>query len=157
MPTFGIGCTLGLAGFSSFIPSGSQGDGVRGKAGGTHLRGIMSPLVRRALVGLLSSVGSEARAQTPAGQSAPAFEFSEPLRPGDVLHLRIWREPDLPVDESGHVVLPRLGPVSVMAMSRDSLRRSLLTAYQTYLKNPSIEVILTVSALAVVALRIALQ
>jgi polysaccharide export outer membrane protein len=73
-------------------------------------------------------------------------EFSEPLRPGDVIRLRIWREPDLsgefPVDESGQAVLPLVGPVSVVGLSRDSLRRSLLTSYTEYLKNPSIEVIL---------------
>lgn len=98
------------------------------------------------LVALLFPFASESRAQGADRQGAPAGEFTEPLRPGDVVRLRIWREPDLsgdfPVDESGQVVLPRLGPVSVMAISRDSLRRSLLASYTTYLKNPSIEVIL---------------
>ena len=98
------------------------------------------------LVALLFPFVSESRAQGADRQGAATGEFSEPLRPGDVVRLRIWREPDLsgdfPVDESGQVVLPRLGPVSVMAISRDSLRRSLLAAYTTYLKNPSIEVML---------------
>ncbi len=106
----------------------------------------MSRLVPWILFGLLFPPVSESRAQAPDSQSAPVSEFAEPLRPGDVVRLRIWREPDLsgdfPVDESGQVVLPRLGPVSVMAVSRDSLRRSLLVAYATYLKNPSIEVVL---------------
>lgn len=97
-------------------------------------------------MGLLLSPVSESRAQTPTGQSASAAEFSEPLRPGDVIRLRIWREPDLsgefPVDESGQAVLPLVGPVSVVGLSRDSLRRSLLSSYTEYLKNPSIEVIL---------------
>jgi hypothetical protein len=109
LPTYGIGCTLGLVGFSSFIRSGSQGDGVRGKAGGTHLRGIMSPVVRQALMGLVPSVGSEARAQTPAGRSVPAF------------------------------------------------RRSLPTAYPTYLQSPLDRGDSDRQRLAVVALRIALQ
>jgi polysaccharide export outer membrane protein len=60
--------------------------------------------------------------------------------------LRIWREPDLSgdfqVNESGQVVLPKLGSVAVEAISRDSLRRSLLAAYATYLRNPSIDVVL---------------
>jgi protein involved in polysaccharide export with SLBB domain len=98
------------------------------------------------LAGLLLFLGSEARAQTPTAASVPAGEFAEPLRPGDVVRLRVWREPDLsgdfPVDESGQVVLPMLGPVSVLAISRDSLRRALLSSYATYLKNPSIEVVL---------------
>jgi protein involved in polysaccharide export with SLBB domain len=106
----------------------------------------MSSLTRWLPLALLLGLASEARAQAPDHQSAPASEFAEPLRPGDVVRLRIWREPDLSgdfsVDESGQVVLPRLGPVSIMAISRDSLRRALVSAYATYLKNPSIEVVL---------------
>jgi polysaccharide export outer membrane protein len=65
-------------------------------------------------------------------------------QPGDVVRLRIWREPDMsgefPVNEAGEVVLPRLGPVSVTAMSADSLKRRLVADYTTYLRDPSIEV-----------------
>jgi protein involved in polysaccharide export with SLBB domain len=110
------------------------------------MRGTMARLICWMVVGLLLFLVAESSAQAPAPQSATAPEFAEPLRPGDVVRLRIWREPDLsgefPFDESGQVVLPRLGPVSVMGISRDSLRRTLLAAYTTYLKNPSIEVVL---------------
>jgi protein involved in polysaccharide export with SLBB domain len=107
----------------------------------------MSRLVCWIAVGLLAvSLVPEPRAQAPAGQNAATSESPEPLRPGDLVRLRIWREPDLSgdfqVDESGHVVLPKLGPVAVDMMSRDSLRRSLLAAYAAYLRNPSIDVIL---------------
>ena len=67
------------------------------------------------------------------------------LRPGDVVRVRIWREPDLsgeyPVDERGMAVFPRLGPVDVSHVTPDSLQRQLVTAYQVYLRNPSIEVV----------------
>src|SRR5215216_201072 len=100
----------------------------------------MSLLVRGILLALVLALASEAAAQASAHQSVPASEFAEPLRPGDVVRLRIWREPDLSgdfsVDESGQVVLPRLGSLSVMGISRDSLRRALVSAYATYLKNP---------------------
>ena len=73
--------------------------------------------------------------------SAPATA----LRPGDVVRVRIWREPDLsgeyPVDERGMAVFPRLGPVDVSHVTPDSLQRQLVTAYQVYLRNPSIEVV----------------
>lgn len=68
------------------------------------------------------------------------------LRPGDAVRLRIWREPDLsgdfPVNESGVVVLPKLGPRRVGAEHPDSLKKWILNSYANYLKNPSIEVLL---------------
>lgn len=67
------------------------------------------------------------------------------LRPGDVVRVRIWREPDLsgdyPVDERGMAVFPRLGPVDVTRLTTDSLQRQLVSGYQVYLRNPSIEVV----------------
>jgi polysaccharide export outer membrane protein len=68
------------------------------------------------------------------------------LHPGDVVRLQIWREPDLsgdfPVDQNGVVTFPKLGPINVSAESTESLRSRLITAYQEFLRNPSIEVIL---------------
>jgi polysaccharide export outer membrane protein len=68
------------------------------------------------------------------------------LRPGDAIRLRIWREPDLsgdfPVNESGVVVLPKLGPRRVVTEHPDSLKNWILHSYAEYLKNPSIEVLL---------------
>jgi polysaccharide export outer membrane protein len=62
------------------------------------------------------------------------------------VRVRIWREPDLSgdfrVDETSHVILPRLGPVEVEHVSLDSLKQYLLRSYQVYLRNPTIEVTL---------------
>lgn len=106
----------------------------------------MLSLVRWGLLALLLPLASESRAQAPDPQSAVTSNFAEPLRPGDVIRLQIWREPDLSgdftVDESGQVVLPKLGPTPVQAISGDSLRRVLVSEYSTYLKNPSITVVL---------------
>jgi polysaccharide export outer membrane protein len=67
------------------------------------------------------------------------------LRPGDVIKLNVWREPDwsgeFTVNENGIAVLPRLGGVHVTNMSADSLRRFLVDSLGRYLRNPSIEVI----------------
>jgi len=64
--------------------------------------------------------------------------------PGDVIRLRIWREPDLsgefPVDESGTAVFPKLGPTKVGSITADSLRSLLLSTYAQYLRDPAIEV-----------------
>ena len=66
------------------------------------------------------------------------------LEPGDVIRLRIWREPDLsgefPVDESGTAVFPKLGPTKVASITADSLRSLLVTTYAQYLRDPAIEV-----------------
>jgi len=66
------------------------------------------------------------------------------LRAGDVLRLRIWREPDLsgdfPIDETGRAVLPRLGEIVVIGIPVERLKQQLTEAYRQYLNNPSIEV-----------------
>src|SRR3954453_9237629 len=97
-----------------------------------------------AVIGLiLVPTGACAHQSTP--QSTPVVEAVEPLRPGDLVRLRIWREPDLsgefPVDEGGNLVLPKIGPVPVGATSPDSLKQRILTSYRSYLRNPSIEVV----------------
>jgi polysaccharide export outer membrane protein len=63
-----------------------------------------------------------------------------------MVRLKIWREPDLSgdyaVDESGQVVFPKIGPLTVTRISADSLKSLLITTYATYLRNPSVEVTL---------------
>ena len=86
-----------------------------------------------------------------AGQSAAAAPAAPPaaealLRPGDVVRLKIWREPDLSgelvVDEGGVVTFPKLGPMLVTTLAPDALKRTLTDEYQKYLLNPSIEITL---------------
>jgi polysaccharide biosynthesis/export protein len=76
------------------------------------------------------------RSDTMLGQSR--------LEPGDVVRLRIWREPDLsgefPVDESGTAVFPKIGPTKVAQITADSLRALLVATYSQYLRDPAIEV-----------------
>lgn len=90
---------------------------------------------------LLAAAAAAAEAQTPA-----ATETTGSLQPGDVIRLRIWREPDLsgefPVDEKGTAVFPRLGPISVVGLPLDSLKQRLVDSYTVYLRNPAIEVTL---------------
>lgn len=66
------------------------------------------------------------------------------VQPGDQVALRILREPEMSgsyqVDETGHVVLPRLGIVRVADQEAGSLRDSLRAAYARYLRDPSIEI-----------------
>jgi polysaccharide export outer membrane protein len=67
-----------------------------------------------------------------------------PIQPGDVVRVRIWREPDLsgefPVDESGTVVLPRLGSLRVSGESAQAFRTRVVSAYEVFLSHSSVEV-----------------
>ncbi len=80
------------------------------------------------------------RAVTPA----LAAEAQALLKPGDVLRVRIYREPDLSgeyqVSERGTVVLPRLGELDLASWPIDSIRPRLTRAFAEYLRDPTIEV-----------------
>lgn len=95
-----------------------------------------------AVVACLSACGSQAGPQAPA--PAVVNDGAQTLRPGDVVRVRIWREPDMsgdyPVDESGTVVFPKLGEYQVLKDTPATLQERLLTDYRKYLRNPSIEV-----------------
>lgn len=66
------------------------------------------------------------------------------LRPGDVVRLKIWREPDLSgdftVDQTGIVTLPRLGPRPATITPPDSLRAGIVRDLKRFLTSPAIEV-----------------
>ena len=66
------------------------------------------------------------------------------LRPGDIVRLKIWREPDLSgdfiVDETGTTVFPKIGALPVGALSADSVRATLVARYAVYLQDPAITV-----------------
>ena len=83
-----------------------------------------------------------ASAQSPAvTQSASGQGFaSQSLRPGDVLRLRIWREPDLSgeftIDESGVVTLPKLGAVRAVDEPVAALRTRIISSFAQYVTQP---------------------
>lgn len=103
----------------------------------------------RVIVVALVLVTPAAAAQQPAGSGAErspaATAPPDGLRPGDVVRLRIWREPDLSgefaVDEHGVAMLPRLGATRVTGEAIDSLRAKLVRAYEGYLREPTIEIV----------------
>lgn len=89
-----------------------------------------------ALLAALALGHAPARAQSAAPDSMPA------LRPGDLLQVRIWREPDLSgeflVDPGGMITLPKLGERRVAGVPLGTLREQLLADYRVSLRNPSI-------------------
>lgn len=92
---------------------------------------------------VLASAGA-ASAQSSPGSPPAASAASTALHPGDVVRVRIWREADLSgdftVDETGTVVLPKLGAVAVAGESTGSLRAKLSRAYEEFLSHSAVEV-----------------
>lgn len=123
---------------------------MRGSVAPMPARGLRLRLVALALIGGLgSAVGQPVLAQAMASLPVMTLRDSTAsayrLRPGDVLRLRIWREPELsgefPVDESGRVNFPLVGTFVVTSESRESLNAKLVAAYSNSLKNLSMDVI----------------
>jgi protein involved in polysaccharide export with SLBB domain len=86
-----------------------------------------------ALVAFVPPVGAQSMRATPE---------SFALGPGDVVRVRIWREPtldgDFQVDEAGRLTLPLLGTRVATGIPWFEMRDSLLTAYRRELKAPSV-------------------
>ena len=90
-------------------------------------------------------VASGAHAQQWPGAAAAAADPAV-ARPGDVVRLSIWREPqlsgDFVVDETGTVVLPKVGPLVVSGETPVTLRARLIATYTAYVNHSSIAVTL---------------
>src|SRR5207244_6351024 len=97
------------------------------------------------LVAVVLACGDIASAQSSSGPD-PAAAVSAAIRPGDVVRVRIWREPDLSgefvVDETGTVVLPKLGAVTITGESAGAVRADLVRAYEKFLSHSAVEVTL---------------
>lgn len=93
---------------------------------------------------LVSFVALLSAAPLPGQEQARTDRSNDYLRPGDVVQLRIWREPDMSgqfvVDEAGSVVFPRVGEYRVLDDTPESLTERLLADFRQYLRNPSIEI-----------------
>jgi protein involved in polysaccharide export with SLBB domain len=85
-------------------------------------------------------VGAPLEAQTLANPEAP----SPVVQAGDLLKIEIWREEDLSgeflIDETGIVTLPLLGERLVGGLTLRAVRDTLIAAYRSELRNPSIAV-----------------
>jgi len=100
------------------------------------------------ILGFGARAEGQAAAQSPVSQGTDSVHGAPlryVLRPGDIVRLRIWREPDLsgdfPVDEFGRVNLPLVGTYLVANETRESLQQKLVTAYRTSVQNLSMDVI----------------
>ncbi|HET7232148.1 MAG TPA: polysaccharide biosynthesis/export family protein [Longimicrobium sp.] len=107
---------------------------------------VLPALAALALAVFATAAGAQG-ASPPAGSgSAMAASAPAGLIPGDVVRVRVWREPDLSgdftVDENGTVVLPRLGRISAAAEAPAALRDRVTRGYTAFLSHSSVEVTL---------------
>jgi protein involved in polysaccharide export with SLBB domain len=109
----------------------------------------MSKILCYALLTSILVVGALVPARSLAAQSASKQQHDSTIsqaaaRPGDIIRLKVWREPDwsgdFEVQPSGVAILPRLGAIDVRTMSPDSLTRFLVDSLGRFLRNPSIQV-----------------
>jgi polysaccharide export outer membrane protein len=81
-----------------------------------------------------------------APASGLAQQAPEPtIRPGDVVRLQVWREPDwggeFLVDQFGVVALPLLGDVQVEGETQRSLKERIRQAFAKEVHDPSIQLV----------------
>ncbi len=91
------------------------------------------------------AAGRPAAAQTAlGGHSTHDAGDSLALQPGDLIRLRVWREPDLsgdfPVNELGIAVLPQIGPIQVGSDPAEAVKTSITRRLEAFLNHPSVEV-----------------
>lgn len=102
-------------------------------------------MIKRLLVFALLALAvppSMAAAQAVPDSAPAAGEVV--LAPGDILQVKIWREPDLggdfQVDLDGVAILPLIGEQRVTGIPVRRLREMLIQAYSVHLRNPSINI-----------------
>lgn len=103
------------------------------------LSGIPAPLEGQELgpEGEEAAVGAPAVEPTPFGlpesDTVAAGSPADALRPGDLVEVNSWREPEVageyPVDEDGRVLLPHLGFRNATEIPPDEFRRELMREY----------------------------
>jgi polysaccharide export outer membrane protein len=98
----------------------------------------------RALGAALMTACASAVAQSGAGPASAVAAPQAAIAPGDVVRVRIWREPDLSgefaVDETGTVVLPRLGALDLSGATPVAVRSRVTDAFEQILSHTSVEV-----------------
>lgn len=94
--------------------------------------------------GRSSANDQDTSAASRASYEAPPRDPHAMLYPGDIVRVKIWREPDLSgdydVNAQGMAVFPKIGALRVTDITTDSLQRVLIATYSEYLRDPAIEI-----------------
>ena len=96
------------------------------------------------LITFAACSGGQAAIATPAMPS-PAAGSSAPLTPGDAIRLAFSREPgldgDYPIDETGTVSLPLLGPRLVTDRPAPTVKDALTQEFTEHTRNQAVQVV----------------
>jgi protein involved in polysaccharide export with SLBB domain len=99
----------------------------------------MNRLVRGALAVLAITMASSKLAHPQA-----LVPSNAPLRPGDRLLVKVWVDTvfadSARIDQSGNVILPRFGSISLVGVSADAVADSVRRAYNHLIRSTAIEV-----------------
>ncbi|PYP77071.1 MAG: hypothetical protein DMD35_16210 [Gemmatimonadetes bacterium] len=111
-------------------------------AGRAVARSARRRLLALVSLALLHLASASVTAQSPVvvqSAASPGFTSSA-LHPGDVLRVRILREPDLSgeftIDETGVVTLPKLGPVRAVDEPVAALKARIIESFAKYVTQP---------------------
>lgn len=92
------------------------------------------------LSGLVEGLAGAQSVPTSMGEARDTL----PLRPGDLIRLRVWREPDLsgefPVNEVGVAVLPKVGPLDVASAPAEAVKELIAQKIGAFLNHSSVDV-----------------
>jgi polysaccharide export outer membrane protein len=106
-----------------------------------HFEGLVWSVL---LTSVLTLAGIPATAQAQGDVTTIPLAVNPMLQPGDLVRVKIWREPSLSgdyrVDEEGVVLFPKIGAVPASRLPTDSVKAMLTAGYAVYLRNPSVEV-----------------
>lgn len=112
----------------------------------------MRPFMNLALMlasAMWSTAPSTAQTARTAQNALPTTAEEMPstisIGPSDRLQVTVFREPelsveDVPVDESGRVILPLVGSVSAAGKTTEALSTEIQTRLKVYLRNPKVTV-----------------
>jgi len=93
---------------------------------------------------LMSTTAAPALTQEVTDQPSDTAAGLGTVQPGDLIRVKVWREPDLSgdvaVDAAGNATIPRMGATPVRGLTADSVRRLIVTTYARYLRDPAVDV-----------------
>ena len=106
----------------------------------------MRPFINIALVAMsLLWAAAPTTAQTSLPATPQQMPATTNIGPNDRIQVTVFREPelsvdDVPVDESGRVILPLVGPITAAGKSTEALSTEIQGRLQHYLRNPKVTV-----------------
>lgn len=96
------------------------------------------------LISLVFALGAQATVATPQAAAVPVSEAGYRIGAGDVLHVFVWKEPEISgpvvVRLDGRITVPLLGDVQAAGKRPEDLAVEVSTALRDYLDSPHVTI-----------------